>query len=80
MGAGVAAFRTCAMAPRLNSRPPPTGFPSWPEFAAVTLLVLWLVAIVAVEPGVMWIHLMVPAAALVLVFSFWNTRSPREDS
>lgn len=66
------------MAPRLNSsRPPPVGFPSWAEFSAVTLLVIWLVALVALEPHRIWAHLLLPAAAGILVFSFWNNRSPR---
>jgi len=68
------------MAPRLNPHhPPPTGFPSWAEFAAVTLLVVWLVALIALDRTMIWIHLLVPAAAAVLGVSLWNNRSPRRE-
>jgi len=43
------------------------------------LLVLWLVALVALDPGMIWVHLLLPVAFAILVFSFWNNRSPRGD-
>lgn len=70
------------MAPRLNpQRPPPSGFPSWAEFAAISLLVLWLVGLIALAPTFAWlIHLLLPLAFGILFMSLWNSRSPRGDS
>jgi hypothetical protein len=63
---------------KLPFRPPPDSFPSWGEFGAIALLVLWLVAVVAVDQ--MWVHLLPLLAFGLLAFSFWNSRSPRGDS
>ena len=69
------------MAPRLNfNRPAPSGFPSWPEFAAITLLVIWLVGLVAFRPSFIWVHSLLPLAFGILFFSFRNDRSERGDS
>ncbi len=69
------------MAPRLNPRrPPPPGFPSWAEFIAITLLVVWLVGLVAFDASEVRLHLLLLIAFGVLVFSLWNNRSPRGDS
>jgi hypothetical protein len=69
------------MAPRLNhDRPPPAGFPSWAEFSAIALLVLWLVGLVTLQTPFAWVHLLLPVAFGILAISFWNNRSPRGDS
>jgi hypothetical protein len=69
------------MAPRLNFRgTPPSGFPSWPEFAAISLLVIWLVGLVALSPSFLWVHALLPLAFGILFFSFRNDRSQRGDS
>jgi hypothetical protein len=68
------------MAPRINPRrPPPLGFPSWAEFSAIALFVLWLVGIVAIESFVSWVHLLLVVAVVILAVSFWSNRSPRGD-
>lgn len=62
-------------------RPPPPGFPSWAEFMAISLLVLWLVGLIALGPTMAWVaHLLLPLAFGILFTSLWNSRSPRGDS
>ena len=69
------------MAPRLNPRrPPPLGFPSWAEFVAIALIVVWLVGLVAIETALWRVHILLVLACGILLFSFWNNRSPRGDS
>lgn len=69
------------MAPRLSSsRRSPSGFPRWPEFGAISVLVLWLVGVAVLDPQATWIHLLLPLAFSILGFSLWQSRTPRGDA
>ncbi len=60
-------------------RNPPPGFPSWAEFASVTLLVLWLVGTVAVAPPLYLLHLLPVVAFSLLAYRLWRGRPRRRD-